>query len=169
MKQKVRYLSGVCQSWSCLLSHSLLALPPHSTLYVSVRLRVSAVNKRHWWIWRQERVIPFFPSPHLCLAVSAAIAEPLPWFHLLPDMPTGYQLLPGYARDAGIHLLPLSLQPRSCTDFLPFFISEFPPWTPFDSFGFHPWIKFSLCKIFKFSFLNPEWYKISPYPFYQFF
>ena len=123
LKQRVRYVSGVCQSWGCLLLHSLLALPPpQPTLYLSARLRVSAANKKHRCIWRQERVIQFFPSlPHLCLAESAATAEPLPWLHLLPDMPTWYQLLPGYARDPGIHLLPLSLQPRSYTDFLPFF------------------------------------------------
>ena len=138
MKQRVRYLSGVCQSWGCLLSHLLLALPapppPHFVFVCQAQGECSQQEGR--WIWRQERVIQFVPSlPHLCLAESAAIAEPLPWLHLLPDMPTWYQLLPGYARDPGIHLLPLSLQPRSCTDFLPFFISEFPPWTPFDSFG----------------------------------
>ena len=76
LKQRVRYLSGVCQSWGCLLSQSLLALPRHThTLYLPAQGECSQQEGR--WIWRQERVIQFFPSlPHLCLAESAAIAEP---------------------------------------------------------------------------------------------
>lgn len=54
----------VCVSLGlALLSHSLLAQ------YLSSRLRVSSVNKRHWWTWRQGENKPvFFP---LFSAVSA--------------------------------------------------------------------------------------------------
>ena len=168
MKQRVRYLSGVCQSWGCLLSHLLLALPapppPHFVFVCQAQGECSQQEGR--WIWRQERVIQFVPSlPHLCLAESAAIAEPLPWLHLLPD--TSFcPAMPG--TQEFIFSLCLCSPEAVLTSCLSSSLS-FHPEPRLTPLVFHPWIKFSLCKIFKFSLLNPEWYKISPYPFYQFF
>lgn len=132
LKQRVRYVSGViAKSWGCLLYIHFLPSPPQPTLYLSARLRVSAANKKDRWIWRQVESYPILslPFPAKCLAESAATAEPSvasPSCQTCTHDTSSCLVMP----DPGIHCLPLSLQPRSCTDFLPSSSAKFPPWTP---------------------------------------
>lgn len=123
--------------WVCvslglaLLSHSLLAQ------YLSSRLRVSSVNKRHWWTWRQGENKPAFFPLFSAVSALAGVCHDGCLFHGLSSCRTRHTS-PSFARwlqCPGVHLLSLSLQTRNCTDFLQFLISEFLPQIPFDFFG----------------------------------
>lgn len=170
LKQRVRYLSGVCQSWGCLLSQSLLALPRHThTLYLSAGSGWVQPTRRQVNLKAGESHPVLSLSPPSLPGWVCSNSWAFPGFTSCQTCPHDTSFCPAMpGTQEFIFSLCLCSPEAVLTSCLSSSLS-FHPEPCLTPLVFHPWIKFSLCKIFKFSLLNPEWYKISPYPFYQFF